>query len=115
MPELAIRWPVEQNEHGGRMLWAAAWLVGHTGEEGGAIYSGRGGEVARYAVPSTASGVRIRRWPNEGLEPEYVDVFDLNGGELHPERLDFDQPQPFSRLMSEALAPPSRERREPGE
>jgi hypothetical protein len=99
MSEFSIVWPTEQNEHGSQMLWAGAWLVGHGGEEGAAIYSGRGGEAGRYPVPTTATGVRIRRWPNEGLEPEYADVLDLNGDELRPERLDFDRPQPFSRLV----------------
>jgi hypothetical protein len=99
MSELAIAWPAEQNEHGGQMLWAGAWLVGGAGEEGPAIYSGRGGEAGRYRVPAAATGVRIRRWPNEGLEPEYADVLDLNGNELRPEHLDFDRKQPFSRLQ----------------
>jgi hypothetical protein len=108
MPELVIPWPVETNEHGERMLWAAAWLVGGVGEEGEAIYSGRGGEHGRYPIPAVATGVRIRRWPNEGLEPEYVDVLDLAGGEeLRPERLDFERPQPFSRLGA-GEAPPVR-------
>jgi hypothetical protein len=98
MSELSIVWPAESNEHGEQMLWAGAWLVGGAGEEGAAIYSGRGGEAGRYAVPDTASGVRIRRWPNEGLEPEYADLLELNGNEVHPEALDFDRPQPFSRL-----------------
>ena len=105
MPELVITWPVAENEHGGRMLWAASWLVGGVGEEGEAIYSGRGGERGHYPVPAVATGVRVRRWPNEGLEPEYVDVLDLTGGdELRPDRLDFERPQPFSRLAAgEAL------------
>jgi hypothetical protein len=99
MPELVIAWPVEVNEHGGRMLWAASWLVGGVGEEGEAIYSGRGGKRGRYPMPAVATGVRIRRWPNEGLEPEYVDVLDLTLVEdLRPEQLDFERPQPFSRL-----------------
>ena len=43
--------------------------------------------------------MRIRRWPNEGLDAEYVDVLDLlETREVRPERLDFDAPQPFSRL-----------------
>ena len=104
MPELVITWPVEANEHGGRMLWAASWLVGGVGEEGEAIYSGRGGERGRYPVPAVATGVRIRRWPNEGLEPEYVDVLHLSGDELRPERLDFERPQPFSRLEAGEVA-----------
>jgi hypothetical protein len=101
MPELAVMWPVEQNEHGERMLWAGSWLVDRDGEEGEAIYSGWGGARATYAVPATATGLRIRRWPNEGLEPEYADVLDLSGmQELRPEDLDFDAPQPFSRLLA---------------
>jgi len=100
VPELAVVWPVEENEHGGRMLWAGAWLVGGSGEEGEAIYSGRGGESTRHPVPAAVTGLRIRRWPNEGLEPEYVDVLDLAGvGEVRPEALDFERPQPFSRLV----------------
>ena len=101
MPEFLIAWPVETNEHGGRMLWAASWLVGGVGEEGEAIYSGRGGERGRYPIPAVATGVRIRRWPNEGLEPEYVDMLGVTGEEeLRPERLDFERPQPFSRLRA---------------
>jgi hypothetical protein len=99
MPELGVTWPVEQNEHGDQMLWAGAWLVGGVGEEGEAIYSGRGGERSRHPIPAGATGMRIRRWPNEGLEPEYVDVLDLTLVEdLRPEQLDFERPQPFSRL-----------------
>lgn len=100
--DLAILWPAAMNEHGERMLWAGSWLVGSAGAEGDGIYSGRGGERRRYHVPPAATGVRIRRWPNEGLEPEYVDVLDLAGvAELRPERLDFDARQPFSRLTAD--------------
>ena len=99
MAEVAIRWPVDTNEHGDRMLWAGSWLGGGDGEEGPVIYSGRGGEHGCYTIPDTATGVRIRRWPNEGLDAEYADVLDLNGtGEVRPDRLDFDAPQPYSRL-----------------
>lgn len=100
--ELAILWPSAQNEHGGRMLWYGSWLVARDGGEGEGFYSGRGGERQRYAVPAGAIGLRIRRWPNEGFDAEYVDLLDLDGvGELAPETLDFDQPQPFSRLELE--------------
>lgn len=99
MPELAITWPVEDNEHGEQMLWVGTWLVGGSGLEGEGIYSGRGGEQRVYAVPATATGLRVRRWPNEGLDAEYVDVLDLSTRrELRPEQLDFDVRQPFSRL-----------------
>jgi hypothetical protein len=99
MSELAIAWPAARNEHGDPMLWVGSWLVGGDGEEGEGIYSGRGGERRAYAVPADATGLRIRRWPNEGLEPEYVDVLDLTARrELWPEQLDFDTRQPFSRL-----------------
>lgn len=99
MPELAITWPAEQNEHGDPMLWVGSWLVGGSGEEGEAIYSGRGGERRSYTAPAAATGLRIRRWPNEGLEPEYVDVLDLSASrELRPERLNFEVRQPYSRL-----------------
>lgn len=100
MTRLAIEWPVELNEHGGRMLWAAAWLAGNEGGEGEALYSGRGGEAAQYPVPATATGVRIRRWPNEGLDPEYVDIVGLDRVDtVFPSDLDFDVRQPFSRLQ----------------
>ncbi len=102
MPDLTIDWPVDENEHGEQMLWAASWLVGAAGEEGAAIYSGRGGEQRCYAVPTVATGVRVRRWPNEGLEPEYADVLSLTGmGGLRPAQLDFDVRQPFSMLVEE--------------
>lgn len=99
MAEVAISWPAERNEHGDRMLWSGCWLVGRAGEEGPVIYSGRGGEQGCYPLPTAATGVRIRRWPNEGLDAEYVDVLDLAATrEVRVEGLDFDAPQPFSRL-----------------
>ncbi len=100
--ELAIQWPAATNEHGDRMLWFGSWLVGSHGAEAAWFYSGRGGEQGRYAVPATATGVRIRRWPNEGFEAEYVDVLNLAGlNELAPAGLDFDRPQRFSLLELE--------------
>ncbi len=104
MAEMTIHWPAATNEHGDQMLWAGSWLVGAAGEEGPMIYSGRGGEHGRYRIPEAGAGVRIRRWPNEGLDAEYVDVLDLSRArELRPERLDFDAPQPFSRLRLDGL------------
>lgn len=81
------------------MLWFGSWLTGSAGFEGGWFYSGRGGESAEYPIPANATGVRIRRWPNEGLDAEYADVLAVDRlAELSPAALDFDAPQPFSRL-----------------
>jgi hypothetical protein len=53
-------------------------------------------------VPADATGLRVRRWPNEGLDAEYVDILKLEGlGELSPESLDYDAPQPYSHLAFE--------------
>jgi hypothetical protein len=91
--------PEELNEHGDRMLWYGSWLVSEDGVEGDGFYSGRGGVSGRYAVPASAVGLRVRRWPNEGLEPEYVDVMGLaHVQELCAGDLNFDVTQPFSRL-----------------
>ncbi len=100
--EVAIAWPALPNEHGGRMLWFGSWLVGHEGAEAAWFYSGRGGERGCYPVPPEATGLRIRRWPNEGFDAEYADVLDLSAcRELQPADLDFDRRQPFSLLEEE--------------
>lgn len=79
------------------MLWFGSWLSGSAGGEGGWFYSGRGGCAETYDIPSAASGLRIRRWPNEGLDAEYADVIALsNLSSLDIQSLDFDAPQPFS-------------------
>ncbi|MCC7364336.1 MAG: hypothetical protein IT303_08170 [Dehalococcoidia bacterium] len=99
MGEITVEWPAQENEHGGRLLWFGSWLVGESGAEGEWFYTGRGGVRETYRVPPVASGVRIRRWPNEGLDAEYADVVGLGGlARLCPERLDFDVRQRFSRL-----------------
>ena len=100
MQELVLILPDELNEHGEQMLWHGSWLVSDDGVEGDAFYSGRGGVTGRYALPAAAVGLRVRRWPNEGLEPEYADVLDLaHRRELRGSDLDFDVTQPFSRLQ----------------
>ena len=81
------------------MLWFGSWLVGSIGEEGSWFYSGRGDSSDRYPVPDFATGLRIRRWPNEGLDAEYVDLVPAPvGAELEPAQLDFDARQGFSLL-----------------
>jgi hypothetical protein len=93
----AIDWPVLMNVHGGPTLWFAAWLVGDRGEEAGACYNGRGGERIALAPPPSATGIRVYRWRNEGLDPEYCDI-ELPAGTLDAAALDFDRPQRYSRL-----------------
>jgi hypothetical protein len=44
--------------------------------------------------------VRIRRWPNEGLEAEYADIAPIGGiREVAAGTLEFDRRQRFSRLV----------------
>jgi hypothetical protein len=108
MGSITVTWPEVENEHGAAMLWFASWLKGDDGSEGKGFYSGRGGDRQSYPGPPDATGLRIRRWPNEGLDAEYVDVIPLgdvhrvapalDSGALDPGSLDFDAPQRFSRL-----------------
>ena len=108
MDSITVRWPADLNEHGSPLLWFGSWLTGSTGAEGSWFYSGRGGEHAEYPVPAEATGLRIRRWPNEGLDAEYSDVIAIEKlSELHPSALDFDAPQPFSRFAAEQRAQPN--------
>ena len=81
------------------MLWFASWLIGHDGQEGGWFHSARGEKTVTVQVPSNATGVRIRRWPSEGLDPEYVDVeLDDRPSEIWVDAIDFGTTQRFSRL-----------------
>jgi len=97
--ELVVSLPAEVNEHGDQMLWYGSWLVSDDGTEGEGFYSGRGGLAGRFPVPPAAVGVRVRRWPNEGLEPEYADLIGLaSSRKVGAGDLDFDITQPFSRL-----------------
>ena len=83
------------------MLWFASWLRGNDGAEGAWFYSGHGGGSETYPVPPESTGLRIRRWPNEGLDAEYADILTItDSGHLAAESLDFDAPQRFSRLAS---------------
>jgi hypothetical protein len=104
MRQVVVHWPADRDEHGGKMLWFGSWLVGAEGAEAGWFYSGRGGESGSYEIPAEATGIRVRRWPNEGLEPEYADIVPLNGaGELSAGDLDFDHRQQFSRLPADFM------------
>jgi hypothetical protein len=100
MASITVSWPAEINEHGRPMLWFGSWLKGDDGAEGAWFYSGRGGERSSYSVPAWATGVRIRRWPNEGFDAEYADLFVFeHSREVAADSLDFETRQRFSRLV----------------
>jgi hypothetical protein len=102
---ITLEWSVLPNEHGGQMLWLGSWLVGDDGSEGTWFYSGRGGQVVDVAPPPGATGMRIRRWPSDGLTPEYVDL-DLAHASIRTADLDFDRRQRFARLSLATIAGP---------
>lgn len=102
MASITVTWPRQTNEHGRPLLWFGSWLSGRDGSEGAWFYSGHGGSRDSYSIPSGATGLRIRRWPNEGLDAEYADILAIDSvTDLRPETLDFDAPQPFSHLAFE--------------
>lgn len=87
------------------MIWFASWLVGAEGVEGGWFHSDRGAADIRVTVPPEATGVRIRRWPSDGLDAEYADVLDLRGvADVNAAALDFDKEQQHSRLPARPRA-----------
>jgi hypothetical protein len=67
---LSIELPRLINEQGEPMRLLASWLL--AAHEGAVFYAGVGGRVT-VAVPDGALGYRLRRWPSEGLAPEYLD------------------------------------------
>ncbi|MGH2586199.1 MAG: hypothetical protein ACRDJE_14900 [Dehalococcoidia bacterium] len=74
---LSIDLPRLINEQDEPMRLLASWL----GEEheGEVFFSGSGG-VLTVPIPPDALGYRLRRWPSEGLAPEYLD-WQFDGGE----------------------------------
>jgi hypothetical protein len=99
MPGLTVTFPFVLNEQERPMIWFAAWLVGHEGVEGDWIHSARGAAEVTVGVPPEATGLRIRKWPNDGFEAEYVDLLDLTGvTHVDAGALDFDVRQTYSRL-----------------
>jgi hypothetical protein len=83
------------------MIWLASWLVSSAGEEGDWFFSGPGPLESEFAVPPAALAVRLRRWPSNGLDPEYVDV-PLSGEHLRvsERELNFNIAQPNSALRT---------------
>lgn len=99
MTSITVHWPRVPNEHGETMLWYGSWLVGNDGSEGPGIYSGRGGDIDTYHPPEGATGLRIRRWPNEGFDAEYADILELVPARtISADELDFDTRQRYARI-----------------
>ncbi len=99
MTSITVHWPRVPNEHGDTMLWFGSWLVGNDGREGPSIYSGRGGDVDTYQAPDGATGLRVRRWPNEGLDAEYADLLQLDPAiTISADELNFDSRQPYTHI-----------------
>ena len=97
-----VHWPELENEHGYGLLWLGSWIIDDEGAEGDWFYSGRGGSTQTEAIPDDAIGVRIRRWPSEGLEAEYVDVLlSDHVTEVWAQQLNFDVKQPFARIPAD--------------
>ena len=91
---IVVEWASETNEEGGPTRWLGSWLVSGDAVEGAWFYGGYGGERTTHAVPAGATGIRVRKWLSEGLDPEYIDV-GLNGETVvQTGALDFDAPQP---------------------
>ena len=96
--QLTVEWPSISNEHGDAMLWLGAWLIGDKGAEGEWFHSGRGGAQPRRDVPAAATGIRLRRWPNEGLAPEYAALIPITALQVNAAAVSFEREQPFSML-----------------
>jgi hypothetical protein len=102
MTEINISFPYVLNEQGRPMIWFASWLVGDDGSEGPWIHSDRGAAEVRVTPPPSATGLRIRRWPNDGFDAEYADILDLSGlRDVDAGALDYDRRQKFSLLAED--------------
>jgi hypothetical protein len=109
---ITVHWPDSLNDFGRPMLWMASWLIGGAGEEGDWFFSGRIADansgsdegVGPHTVPAEATGIRVRRWPDEEFSPEYADVIPLRSDTIDIETLAFDRRQIHSRLRLEPRA-----------
>ena len=99
-----IRWHEAVSDFGLSMPWFGSWLLGAEGLEGEWFHSGRGGALTEHEAPPAATGVRLRFWPAEGLDPEYIDIALPPAAAAHmidTAQLDFDRPGPHSRLSGQ--------------
>jgi hypothetical protein len=67
---LHLQLPRLINEQDEPMRLLASWLLAE--HEGPVFYSGTGGDLSA-PIPPQAIGFRLRRWPSEGIAPEYLD------------------------------------------
>ncbi len=95
---LTITWHEQTSDFGEPMPWFGSWLVGDGKTEGDWFHSARGAAETSHQPPPNAVGVRLRFWPSEGLDPEYVDLPIPDSGRIDTAQLDYDHPGPFSRL-----------------
>lgn len=104
---ITVHWPDSLNDFGRPMLWLATWLIGEAGEEGDWFFSGRTADgnsgsdegLGPHAVPADATGIRVRRWPDEEFSPEYADLIPIPSEVIRVDALSFDRRQIHSRLQ----------------
>jgi hypothetical protein len=102
MTDISISFPYVLNEQGRPMIWFGSWLVGDDGTEGPWFHSDRGSADVRVSPPAGATGLRIRRWPNDGFDAEYADILDLSTTvDIDANELDYDSRQRFSLLAED--------------
>lgn len=95
---LRIIWHEQTSDFGLPMPWFGSWLVGDGETEGDWFHSGRGAAETAHDPPADAVGVRLRFWPSEGLDPEYIDLKLPAEGVIDTLQLDYDHPGPHTRL-----------------
>ena len=95
---LRIVWHEQTSDFGEPMPWFGSWLVGDGESEGDWFHSGRGAADTSHEPPDDAVAVRLRFWPSEGLDPEYIDLPLPESGLIETISLDYDNPGPHSRL-----------------
>ena len=98
MPDLKIIWHEQTSDFGQPMPWFGSWLIGDGSVEGDWFHSGRGAAETTHQPPHDAVGVRLRFWPSEGLDPEYIDLPLPESALIETITLDYDHPGPHSRL-----------------
>ena len=106
MNTLRIIWHAQTSDFGQPMMWFGSWLFGDGASEGDWFHSARGAAETEHAIPDRALAVRLRFWPSEGLDPEYIDLPVPESGVIETSALDYDRPGPHSRLEL-TTAPPS--------
>jgi hypothetical protein len=102
MTHINLSFPYVLNEQERPMIWFASWLVGDDGTEGAWFHSDRGSAEVRVTPPAGATGIRIRRWPNDGFDAEYADILDFRGmSDIDAGELEYDRRQQFSLLAED--------------